>query len=153
MKKIVIASVISSVMALVVGSSAGWGVYHYVGGGKPVNVASPAVESVDENNSTFVSLQETIVTLHGSDGTDHYMSAELVMVVMNEKDSEKVKQQEPLYQSIAVERLSEMKYEDIRAMNISGIRGLLTDSLKKELQIRKISAPYKDILVKRVVFQ
>ncbi|EHK0945816.1 flagellar basal body-associated FliL family protein [Citrobacter farmeri] len=153
MKRIVIASVLSSVIAIVAGGVAGWSVYHYLGNGKPASTGHAAEETLDENNSTFVSLQETIVTLHDGDGSDHYMSAEMVMVVMSEKESEKVKQQEPLYQSIAVERLSEMKYEDIREMNISGIRLLIADALKKELQTRKITAPYKDILVKKVVFQ
>lgn len=154
MKKIVIASVISSVLALVVGGGAGWGMYHFVGNGKPAAAAhTDAVESMDESNSLFVSLQETIVTLHDNEGADHYMSAELVLVVATEKESEKIKQQEPLYQSIAVERLSEMKYEEVRAMKISQIRALIAESLKEELKNRKITAPYKDILVKKVVFQ
>ncbi|HGY5077210.1 flagellar basal body-associated FliL family protein [Citrobacter freundii] len=154
MKKIVIASVISSVLALVVGGGAGWGMYHFVGNGKPAAAAhTDAVESMDESNSLFVSLQETIVTLHDNEGADHYMSAELVLVVATEKESEKIKQQEPLYQSIAVERLSEMKYEEVRAMKISQIRALIAESLKEELKNRKIAAPYKDILVKKVVFQ
>ena len=108
---------------------------------------------MDESNSLFVSLQETIVTLHDNEGADHYMSAELVLVVATEKESEKIKQQEPLYQSIAVERLSEMKYEEVRAMKISQIRALIAEALKEELKNRKITAPYKDILVKKVVFQ
>lgn len=154
MKKIVIASVISSIMALIVGGAAGWGVFHFVGEGKTATAAhTEAAENMDESKSIFVSLQETIVTLHDDDGADHYMSAELVMVVANEKESEKVKQQEPLYQSIAVERLSEMKYEEIRAMKIADIRKQLTEALQKELKARKMSAPYKDILVKKVVFQ
>ncbi|HHW4414254.1 MULTISPECIES: flagellar basal body-associated FliL family protein [Citrobacter] len=154
MKKIVIASVISSVLALVVGGGAGWGMYHFVGNGKPAAAAhTDAVESMDESNSLFVSLQETIVTLHDNEGADHYMSAELVLVVATEKESEKIKQQEPLYQSIAVERLSEMKYEEVRAMKISQIRALIAEALKEELKNRKITAPYKDILVKKVVFQ
>ncbi|EPF6161474.1 TPA: flagellar basal body-associated FliL family protein [Citrobacter sedlakii] len=155
MKKIVIASVISSVMALVVGSGAGWGVYHFAGDGKlaVTNHANANKEVMDENNSLFTSLEETIVTLHDNDGAEHYMSAELVMVVSSEKESEKVKQQEPLYQSIAVERLSEMKYEEIRAMKISEIRNLISAALKKELSLRHISAPYEDVLVKKVVFQ
>lgn len=154
MKKIVIASVISSVLALVVGGGAGWGMYHFVGNGKPAAAAhTDAVESMDESNSLFVSLQETIVTLHDNEGADHYMSAELVLVVATEKESEKIKQQEPLYQSIAVERLSEMKYEEVRAMKISQIRALIAKALKEELKNRKITAPYKDILVKKVVFQ
>ncbi|MEG1124705.1 MAG: flagellar basal body-associated FliL family protein [Citrobacter sp.] len=154
MKKIVIASVISSVLALVVGGGAGWGMYHFVGNGKPAAAAhTDAVESMDESNSLFVSLQETIVTLHDNEGADHYMSAELVLVVATEKESEKIKQQEPLYQSIAVGRLSEMKYEEVRAMKISQIRALIAEALKEELKNRKITAPYKDILVKKVVFQ
>lgn len=154
MKKIVIASVISSVLALVVGGGAGWGMYHFVGNGKPAAAAhTDAVESMDESNSLFVSLQETIVTLHDNEGADHYMSAELVLVVATEKESEKIKQQEPLYQSIAVERLSEIKYEEVRAMKISQIRALIAEALKEELKNRKITAPYKDILVKKVVFQ
>ncbi|EGJ7109398.1 flagellar basal body-associated FliL family protein [Escherichia coli] len=82
-----------------------------------------------------------------------YMSAELVMVVASDKEAEKIKHQEPLYQSIAVECLTEMKFEDLRGMKISAIRKLISDALKKDLQRRKMSAPYKDLLVKKVVFQ
>ena len=154
MKKIVIASVISSVLALVVGGGAGWGMYHFVGNGKPAAAAhTDAVELMDESNNLFVSLQETIVTLHDSEGADHYMSADLVLVVATEEESDKIKQQEPLYQSIAVERLSEMKYEEVRAMKISQIRETIADALKSALKKRKITAPYKDVLVKKVVFQ
>lgn len=91
--------------------------------------------------------------MHDSEGADHYMSAELVLVVATEEESDKIKQQEPLYQSIAVERLSEMKYEEVRAMKISQIRETIADALKSALKKRKITAPYKDVLVKKVVFQ
>ena len=49
--------------------------------------------------------------------------------------------------------LSDMKYEDIRALKISEIKTLVSDTLKTELAKRKMSMPYKDILVKKVVFQ
>lgn len=138
MKKIVVAGVVSAVLALVVGAGAGWGVWHhYAGKGKPTAVALP----------------ETIVTLHDNNGADHYLSAELVMVVASDKEAEKIKHQEPLYQSIAVECLTEMKFEDLRGMKISAIRKLISDALKKDLQRRKMTAPYKDLLVKKVVFQ
>lgn len=138
MKKIVVAGVVSAVLALVVGAGAGWGVWHhYAGKGKPTAAAQT----------------ETIVTLHDNNGADHYLSAELVMVVASDKEAEKIKHQEPLYQSIAVECLTEMKFEDLRGMKISAIRKLISDALKKDLQRRKMSAPYKDLLVKKVVFQ
>lgn len=42
-----------------------------------------------------------------------------------------------------------MKFEDLRGMKISAIRKLISDALKKDLQRRKMSAPYKDLLVKK----
>lgn len=151
MKRIVVAGVVSAVLALVVGAGAGWGVWHhYAGKGKPTAVARvESVETMDESKSVFVTLPETIVTLHDNNGADHYLSAELVMVVASDKEAEKIKHQEPLYQSIAVECLTEMKFEDLRGMKISAIRKLISDALKKDLQRRKMSTPYKDLLVKK----
>ncbi|HEB1565743.1 TPA: flagellar basal body-associated FliL family protein [Escherichia albertii] len=147
MKKIVVAGVVSAVLALVVGAGAGWGVWqHYAGKGKTTAASQVDAAVIDGSKSVFV-------TLHDRNGADHYLSAELVMVVVNDKDAEKIKHQEPLYQSIAVERLTEMKYEDLRGMKISAIRALISDALKQDLQRRNMTAPYKDLLVKKVVFQ
>ena len=156
MKKIVIACVISSVVALGIAGGAGWGIYHFMNKGATAKAAKPAEipeESQDESSSIFVSLPETVVTLHDSEGTDRYMVAELVMVVDSEKDAEKIKKDEPLYQSITVDELSNMKYEEIRALKISDIRKKVFENLKIELAKRKMATPYKDILVKKVVFQ
>ena len=46
-----------------------------------------------------------------------------------------------------------MKYEDIRALKISEIRKKIFENLKVELAKRKMATPYKEILVKKVVFQ
>ncbi len=156
MKKIVIECVISSVVALGIAGGAGWGIYHFMNKGATAKAAKPAEipeENQDESSSIFVSLPETVVTLHDSEGTDRYMVAELVMVVDSEKDAEKIKKDEPLYQSITVDELSNMKYEEIRALKISDIRKKVFENLKIELAKRKMATPYKDILVKKVVFQ
>lgn len=156
MKKIVIACVISSVVALGIAGGAGWGIYHFMNKGATAKAAKPAEipeDNQDESSSIFVSLPETVVTLHDSEGTDRYMVAELVMVVDSEKDAEKIKKDEPLYQSITVDELSNMKYEEIRALKISDIRKKVFENLKIELAKRKMATPYKDILVKKVVFQ
>jgi flagellar FliL protein len=156
MKKIVIACVISSVVALAIAGGAGWGIYHSMNKGTTAAAATPAHEAEDnqdESSSIFVSLPETVVTLHDDEGGDRYMVAELVMVVDSEKDAEKIKKDEPLYQSITVDELSNMKYEDIRALKISDIRKKVFENLKVELAKRKMATPYKDILVKKVVFQ
>ncbi|MDE9611681.1 flagellar basal body-associated FliL family protein [Citrobacter portucalensis] len=156
MKKIVIACVISSVVALGIAGGAGWGIYHFMNKGataKAEKAVDVAEDNQDETSSIFVSLPETVVTLHDNEGEDHYMLAELVMVVDSDKDAEKIKKEEPLYQSITVDQLSDMKYEEIRSLKISEIRTMVSNTLKKELAQRKMATPYKDILVKKVVFQ
>lgn len=156
MKKIVIACVISSVVALGIAGGAGWGIYHFMNKDVTATTAKNAEEpeeNQDETSSIFVSLPETVVTLHDNEGGDRYMVAELVMVVDSDKDAEKIKKDEPLYQSITVDELSNMKYEEIRALKISEIRTMVSNTLKKELAQRKMAAPYRDILVKKVVFQ
>lgn len=159
MKKIVIACVISSVVALGIAGGAGWGIYHFMAKGAKGPVMASAQptaepeENQDDTSSVFVSLPETVVTLHDNEGGDRYMVAELVMVADTEKNAEKIKKDEPLYQSITVNELSNMKYEDIRSLKISDIRKKVFDTLKTELAQRKMATPYKDILVKKVVFQ
>lgn len=94
MKKIVIACVISSVVALGIAGGAGWGIYHFMNKGAIAKAAKSTEipeENQDESSSIFVSLPETVVTLHDSEGTDRYMVAELVMVVDSEKDAEKLR--------------------------------------------------------------
>lgn len=71
MKKIVIACVISSVVALGIAGGAGWGIYHAMNKGTTAAAATPAHEaedSQDESNNIFVSLPETVVTLHDDEG-------------------------------------------------------------------------------------
>lgn len=115
--------------------------------------APPTSETMDDSTGIFVPLTETVMTLHDNGSGDHYMLAELVMVVDTDKSAERIKKEEPLYQSIIVSELSNMKYEDIRALKISEIKTMISETLKKELAKRKMSMPYKDILVKKVVFQ
>lgn len=156
MKKIVIACVISSVVALGIAGGAGWGIYHSMAKRSTVTAektTDEAEEHQDETSSIFVSLPETVVTLHDNEGGDRYMVVELVMVVDSDKDAEKIKKDEPLYQSITVNELSDMKYEEVRALKISDIRKNIFDTLKTELVKRKMATPYKDLLVKKVVFQ
>ncbi len=88
MKKIVIACLISSVVALGIAGGAGWGIYHSMTKGTVTVADKPAHEAEDnqdESSSIFVSLPETVVTLHDNEGSDRYMVAELVMVVDTEE--------------------------------------------------------------------
>ncbi|MFP2504092.1 flagellar basal body-associated FliL family protein [Buttiauxella gaviniae] len=160
MKKIILAGIFSAATAAIVGSGAAWGVIHYMQSSSPVVASNkdskPQAEEVkakDESNSIFVSLPESVVTLHDDENDDHYMLVELAMVADDEKDSKKILADEPLYQSIVVSTLSEMKYESVRTLKIADIKEMLLNTMNKEVQARGMPVPWSDILVKKVVFQ
>lgn len=160
MKKIILAGIFSAATAAIVGSGAAWGVIHYMQNSSPVVASNkdskPQAEEVkakDESNSIFVSLPESVVTLHDDENDDHYMLVELAMVADDEKDSKKILADEPLYQSIVVSTLSEMKYESVRTLKIADIKEMLLNTMNKEVQARGMPVPWSDILVKKVVFQ
>ncbi|WP_148873034.1 flagellar basal body-associated FliL family protein, partial [Serratia marcescens] len=105
------------------------------------------------SDEIFVSLSDSVVTLHDADNDDHYMLVELAMVVDNDNAAKKIMADEPLYQSVIVSTLADMKYEQARAMKINELRALLTSAFNSELNRREATIPYNDILIKKVVFQ
>lgn len=160
MKKVILAGIFSAATAAVVGSGAAWGVIHYMQNASQVTASNAQskqqveeVKAKDESNSIFVSLPESVVTLHDDENDDHYMLVELAMVAEDDKDSKKIIADEPLYQSIVVSTLSEMKYENVRTLKIGDIKELLLNTMNKEIKARGMTIPWTDILVKKVVFQ
>ncbi|WP_312950591.1 flagellar basal body-associated FliL family protein [Superficieibacter sp.] len=160
MKKIILAGIFSAVTAAIVGGGVAWGVIHYMQNSSSVAASNtesrPQVEEVkvkDGSKSLFVSLPESVVTLHDDENDNHYMLVELAMVADDEQNSKRILADEPLYQSIVVSTLSEMKYENVRTLKISDIKEILLNTMNKEVQARGIPIPWSDILVKKVVFQ
>lgn len=158
MKKTILIGVLVILGALIVGGGAATGAIYYMKSSALVSVDKNAAEkekakAKKESQDIFVSLSDSVVTLHDVDNDNHYMLVELALVVDNDAASKKVLADEPLYQSIIVATLADMKYEQARTLKISVLRKMMTDSLSKELNNREVAIPYTDILVKKVVFQ
>lgn len=157
MKKKVIAGLFWVGTAVLAGGGAAWGVVYYMQSAS-INAGNTTKKSVTKKKvhngkETFVSLSESVVTLHDADGEDHYMVLELAMIVEDEHAAKTVITDEPLYQSVIVGVLSDMKYEDVHPLRISQIKSILTTALNTELNNRGITVPWTDILVQKVVFQ
>lgn len=156
MKKLVIGGVINAVISLAVGGGATWAVMHYMHPGAiPARTTAAESEETEMKDSVFISMPETIITLHDKDEKDRYMLIEIVMVA-DGKDKEKtdmITANQPLYQSIAVDTLSSMSYEDLRKLHISDIRDLLLTKINQGITSRKMKKPYDDILIKKIVYQ
>ena len=110
---------------------------------------------MDIKDSVFISMPETLVTLHDKEDKDRYMLVEIVFIV-DGKDKDKndlINANQPLYQSIAVETLSSLSYEEMRKLHISEIKDLLLTKLNKGVTARNLDTPYEDILIKRIIYQ
>ncbi|WP_313087872.1 flagellar basal body-associated FliL family protein [Atlantibacter hermannii] len=156
MKKLIFGGVINAIISLAVGGGAAWGVTHYMPHpDKAEPTAKAASNTVEMKDAVFISLPETIITLHDKDDKDRYMLVEIVMVAQS-KDKEKsdlINANQPLYQSIAVDTLSGMSYEEIRKLHVSEIKELLLAKMNQGISARKMDKPYEDILIKKVVYQ
>ena len=158
MKKTILIGIFAAAVAVLVGGGAAAGAIYYMKHSASVSAenkydASQKNKVKKESQDIFVSLSDSVVTLHDSDDDDHYMLVELALVVGNDADSKRTLADEPLYQSIIVAALADMKYEDARSLKITDLRKIITDSLSKELNKRELNIPFTDVLVKKVVFQ
>ena len=159
MKKILLIGVFCSLLAALVGGGAAFGVMQFMQKSMPVAGATAEPEKAktkpkgEERTNIFVSLPEVIITLRDSAHEDRYIVLELAMVTDAKPGADRIKADEPLYQSIIVNTLMDMTYEQVRSLKISEIRTLLMTELDKELKGREVTAPYSDVLVKKVVFQ
>lgn len=110
---------------------------------------------MDIKDSVFISMPETLVTLHDKEDKDRYMLVDIVFIV-DAKDKDKndlINASQPLYQSIVVETLSSLSYEEMRKLHISEIKDLLLTKLNKGVTARNLDTPYEDILIKRIIYQ
>lgn len=153
MKKTIIACTVSGIVALAIGAGVGVGVFKYMDHSAKTTVAAPAEEIADTKDDVFVSLPETIVTLHDEEGNDRYMLLEVAMVAENKDETQQIKAEEPLYQSVVVDTFSDMQYEDVRKLKSTQIGQTLIAALGETLKSRHMKQAFKDILVQKVVYQ
>lgn len=159
MKKTLMVGLFSATLAILVGGGAAVGVIYYMKDQAPHAPGHSASSSADKpkaknmSDNVFVTLPESLITLHDNSGNDRYMLLEVAMVAEDEKASKKILAEEPLYQSIIVSTLSDMEYDEVRKLKINEIKQTLLGALKAQLKARGISAPYTDVLLKKVVYQ
>lgn len=159
MKKTIMVGLFAATLAIFVGGGAAVGVIYYMKDQAP-HAPDPHSAKNDvqkkakkEGDEVFVTLPESLITLHDDSGNDRYMLLEVAMVADDEKASKKILADEPLYQSIIVSTLSDMQYNEVRKLKISEIKQTLLNALKTQLKARDIPAPYSDVLLKKVVYQ
>lgn len=157
MKKIVFASLVGMALFIIIGGGAAWFVFNYMEKDKPVVESSVANKTAERRkqhaNDNFVPLKESVITLGDAEGADHYMLLEVTMVAEGEEAAKKIQSDMPLYQSIILAALADMKYEQVRDLKIGEIKSLLSTALSRELKTRTTPGSYSDILISKLVFQ
>lgn len=157
MKKIVFASLVGIALFVIIGGGAAWFVFNYMEKDKPAAESAlgnkPAEKRKQHTNDIFVPLKESVITLGDAEGTDHYMLLEVTMVADGEEAAKKLQTDVPLYQSIILAALADMKYEQVRALKVGEIKSLLSAALSRELKKRATLGSYNDILINKLVFQ
>ncbi len=157
MKKIIIAGAVNTLLSLLVGGAAAWGVMHFIKPPAVTVMEAPTDKNTapDMKDSVFITMPETLITLKDTAGEDHYMLIGLVFIAdgKDKKASDAIGSDQPLYQSILVDTLSSMTWEDIRNDNVNKTRERVKNAFNHWLTTHKMSAPYRDVLVNKMVYQ
>lgn len=154
MKKIVFLGLIGTVFIILAGGGSAWLYVNYIRPPKAAALKNSSPEKKKQHdNDIFVPLKESVITLSDAEGADRYMLLALTMVAEDEEAAKKIQADEPLYQSIILTALADMKYEQIRALKVGEIKSLLSTALSRELKKRATPGPYSDMLIGKLVFQ
>lgn len=154
MKKIVFLCLIGTAFIILAGGGSAWLYVNYIQTPKAAALKNiPPEKKKQHANDIFVPLKESVITLSDAEGTDRYMLLALTMVAENEEAAKKIQADEPLYQSIILTTLADMKYEKVRALTVGEIKSLLSAALSRELKRRATPGAYSDLLIGKLVFQ
>lgn len=154
MKKIVFLCLIGTAFIILAGGGSAWLYVNYIQTPKAAALKnSPPEKKKQHANDIFVPLKESVITLSDAEGTDRYMLLALTMVAENGEAAKKIQADEPLYQSIILTTLADMKYEKVRALTVGEIKSLLSAALSRELKRRATPGAYSDLLIGKLVFQ
>jgi flagellar protein FliL len=119
------------------------------GSAAPVN---RTVADEDAKEYVFHTVEKIIVSLQ-EEGREHYFVFDVVLQAEENTDPKKLENQDPMVRSSVVARLSQMSFNQLRAMPMTELQTLLENTLLDDFASKKIVAPFAHVLVSKLIVQ
>lgn len=110
------------------------------------------VADEDAKEYVFHTVEKIIVSLQ-DEGREHYFVFDVVLQAEENTDPEKLESLDPMVRSSVVTRLSQLSFNQLRAMPINDLQALLENTLLDDFASKKIVAPFAHVLVSKLIVQ
>lgn len=116
------------------------------------NAEAPQVQPMKLEDFNVIPVNKIIVSIAG-DGREHYFVLDLALYGDAETDVKLQEKIEPLVRNSVVGALSAKDYQGLRAQSIADIQQELQDVIQRDFARLGIAAPFRHVLVNRLVVQ
>lgn len=121
----------------------------------PDGSAAPVDRNVadeDAKEYVFHTVEKIIVSLQ-EEGREHYFVFDVVLQAEENTDPKKLENLDPIVRSSVVAKLSQLSFNQLRAMPMTELQTLLENTLLDDFASKKIVAPFAHVLVSKLIVQ
>lgn len=101
----------------------------------------------------FINVPNIMITLNGSGRNKHYLLLDLVLLVKDDGDISRVEQSLPLIKSATVHLLTNKDFQVLSNESLVDLRQSLLNEYQKEYALLKMTVPFYDVMISKLVFQ
>lgn len=109
--------------------------------------------SPEKGTVEFVEIKNVVITLRGSGQKERYLLLELNLATSDAESSRKAQEMIPAVRGATVSLLSDLDYDVVRAMSVEEMHKKLLDAYAARFESLKMSIPFNDVIISKMVFQ
>lgn len=109
--------------------------------------------SPDKGAVEFVEIKNVVITLRGSGHKERYLLLELNLATSDAESTRKAQEMIPAVRGATVSLLSDLDYDVVRAMSVDELHKRLQDAYAARFNSLKMSVPFEDFIISKMVFQ
>jgi flagellar FliL protein len=109
--------------------------------------------SSDEKHIEFVEIKNVVITLQSSGSKERYLLLELALATDDPRNVQPIHDMSPAVRGATVSLLSDMNYDEVRAMSVSELKGKLMTAYSERFKSLNSTVPFQDVIISKLVFQ
>ena len=107
----------------------------------------------EETKVEFVEITKLVITLKGEHDAERYLLLELALTTDAPENTKKVEAMIPALRGATVNLLSDMDYKAVRDMSVTELRKKLKAAYAESAASLKVTVPFTDVIISKMVFQ
>lgn len=117
------------------------------------NFLSRLFTSTHQTQVEFVEVKNLVIALKGENNEERYLLLEINLATDSAENVKKTQDMLPAVRGATVGLLTDMDYRDVRAMSVNELHDKLKAAYIERFSSLKMSMPFNDLIISKMVFQ